>query len=138
MPEPDDNSPTSAHDAPPDEARSDSETTHAAPTHDGQSREGGLSPTDMYRLAIDAGAPPSQIGPYRLVRRVGEGGMGEVWEAEQSAPLKRRVAVKLVKLGMNTRQFIARFESERQALALMEHPSIARVLDGGATDAGRP
>ena len=104
------------------------------PTHDTLSHDGPLSPTDVYRLAIDAGAPPQRIGPYRLLRRVGEGGMGEVWEAEQSAPLRRRVAIKLVKLGMDTRQFIARFESERQALALMEHPSIARVFDGGATD----
>ncbi len=133
MPEHDDSSPTSTHDGPARES-----PTHDAPTHDAESRPGELLPSDLYRLAIDAGAPPHQIGPYRLVRRVGEGGMGEVWEAEQSAPLRRRVAVKLVKLGMDTRQFIARFESERQALALMEHPSIARVLDGGATDAGRP
>jgi non-specific serine/threonine protein kinase/serine/threonine-protein kinase len=107
--------------------------SHVTPSHDSP-----LSPADAFRLALDAGAPPLEIGPYRLLRRIGEGGMGEVWEAEQSAPLERRVAVKLVKLGMSTRQFLARFESERQALALMEHPSIARVLDGGATDAGRP
>ena len=108
-----------------------------SPSRD-RTHDSPLSPADAIRLALDAGAPPSEIGPYRLLRRVGEGGMGEVWEAEQSAPFERRVAVKLVKLGMSTRQFIARFESERQALALMEHPSIARVLDGGATDAGRP
>jgi non-specific serine/threonine protein kinase/serine/threonine-protein kinase len=99
---------------------------------------GGLSPTAAFRLAIEAGAAPGRVGPYRLVRRIGEGGMGEVWEAEQREPIQRRVAVKLVKLGMDTRQFVARFESERQALALMEHPAIARVIDGGTTDAGRP
>jgi serine/threonine protein kinase/tetratricopeptide (TPR) repeat protein len=122
-----------------DSDNSSATSANDAPDHETLEHGGGrLSPADAYRLALDAGAPPRQIGPYRLVRRVGEGGMGEVWEAEQSAPLRRRVAVKLVKPGLSTRQFIARFESERQALALMEHPSIARVLDGGATDAGRP
>ena len=87
------------------------------------------------RLPYDA---PSRIGPYHLVRRIGEGGMGEVWEAEQREPMRRRVAIKLVKVGMDTRHFVARFEAERQALALMEHPAIARVIDGGATETGRP
>jgi non-specific serine/threonine protein kinase/serine/threonine-protein kinase len=87
------------------------------------------------RLPYDA---PSRIGPYHLVRRIGEGGMGEVWEAEQREPMQRRVAIKLVKVGMDTRHFVARFEAERQALALMEHPAIARIIDGGATDTGRP
>jgi non-specific serine/threonine protein kinase/serine/threonine-protein kinase len=87
------------------------------------------------RLPYDA---PSRIGPYHLVRRIGEGGMGEVWEAEQREPIERRVAIKLVKVGMDTRHFVARFEAERQALALMEHPAIARIIDGGATDTGRP
>jgi len=78
------------------------------------------------------------IGRYHLLQKIGEGGMGEVWLAEQKEPVRRRVAVKLVKAGMNTREVIARFESERQALALMEHPAIARVFDAGATPEGAP
>jgi eukaryotic-like serine/threonine-protein kinase len=87
-------------------------------------------------------APPSdvgkRIGPYRLMQLIGEGGMGEVWLAEQLEPVRRRVAIKVIKAGMDTKQVVARFESERQALALMEHPAIARVLDGGSTPEGRP
>ncbi|MFC4314094.1 tetratricopeptide repeat protein [Steroidobacter flavus] len=83
-------------------------------------------------------APGQEIGPYRLVRRVGEGGMGEVWEAEQHTPLRRTVALKLLKPGMDTRQILTRFSVERQMLALMQHPSIAQVFDAGATVAGRP
>jgi serine/threonine protein kinase/tetratricopeptide (TPR) repeat protein len=78
------------------------------------------------------------IGPYKLVEQIGEGGMGTVWMAEQTEPVKRLVAVKLIKAGMDSKQVIARFEAERQALALMDHPNIARVLDAGTTDAGRP
>ncbi|MEI6226005.1 MAG: serine/threonine-protein kinase, partial [Deltaproteobacteria bacterium] len=78
------------------------------------------------------------VGPYRLLRRLGEGGMGEVWLAEQTEPIRRTVAVKLIKAGMDTRRVVARFEAERQALAMMEHPAIARVLDGGSTAEGRP
>ena len=78
------------------------------------------------------------IGPYKLLQRIGEGGFGSVFMAEQEHPLRRRVALKIIKLGMDTREVVARFEQERQALALMDHPSIARVLDGGATEAGRP
>jgi len=78
------------------------------------------------------------IGPYRLVKLLGEGGMGEVWLAEQSEPIHRAVALKLIKAGMDTKTVIARFESERQALALMDHPNIARVFDGGSTPEGRP
>jgi serine/threonine protein kinase/tetratricopeptide (TPR) repeat protein len=80
----------------------------------------------------------SVIGPYRLVRRLGEGGMGEVFEAEQSEPIRRRVALKVIKQGMDTRAVVARFDAERQALALMDHPCIAKVFDAGATDRGRP
>jgi eukaryotic-like serine/threonine-protein kinase len=80
----------------------------------------------------------STIGPYRLVERIGVGGMGEVWRAEQTAPFRRIVALKLIKAGMDTRAALARFESERQALALMEHPNIATVFDAGATPEGRP
>lgn len=82
--------------------------------------------------------PGMQIGPYTLVRRLGEGGCGVVWLAEQTAPLRRQVALKVIKLGMDTRSVIARFESERQTLALMTHPDIARVYDAGSTEAGRP
>src|SRR5262245_45200640 len=78
------------------------------------------------------------IGPYRLLEQIGEGGMGTVWMAEQKDPIQRRVAVKVIKSGMDSRQVLARFEAERQALALMDHPNIARVLDAGTTDARRP
>jgi serine/threonine protein kinase/tetratricopeptide (TPR) repeat protein len=78
------------------------------------------------------------IGPYQLVEPIGEGGMGTVWMAQQTQPVRRLVAVKLIKAGMDSRLVIARFEAERQALALMDHPNIARVLDGGTTGAGRP
>jgi serine/threonine protein kinase len=80
----------------------------------------------------------STIGPYKLRHRIGEGGYGVVYMAEQDEPVRRRVALKIIKLGMDTRSVIARFEAERQALAMMEHPNIARVLDAGATDTGRP
>ena len=84
----------------------------------------------------DAGAHPLRIGPYRIVTVLGEGGMGVVYLAEQEQPIRRRVALKVIKLGMDTREVIARFEAERQALALMDHPNIARVLDAGATGRG--
>src|SRR6516164_5903198 len=72
------------------------------------------------------------IGPYKLLEQVGEGGMGTVWMAEQKEPIQRRVAVKVIKAGMDSKQVLARFEAERQALALMDHPNIAKVLDAGA------
>jgi len=78
------------------------------------------------------------IGRYKLLQLIGEGGFGSVYMAEQEEPVRRRVALKIIKLGMDTKQVIARFEAERQALALMEHPNIAKVLDAGATEAGRP
>jgi serine/threonine protein kinase len=80
----------------------------------------------------------TSIGPYRLVQMLAIGGMGEVWRAEQTEPFHRTVALKLIKAGMDTRAVVARFESERQALALMEHPNIAKVFDAGATPVGRP
>ena len=83
-------------------------------------------------------APGTVIGPYKLLEQIGEGGMGTVWMAQQTEPVKRLVAVKLIKAGMDSRQVIARFEAERQALALMDHANIARVLEAGTTDAGRP
>ena len=84
------------------------------------------------------GAGPTAVGPYRILQTLGEGGFGTVYEAEQSHPVRRRVALKVIKPGMDTREVIARFEAERQALALMDHPHIARVLDAGATESGRP
>ncbi len=78
-----------------------------------------------------------EIGPYHLLQKVGEGGMGEVWVAEQREPIRRTVALKVIKVGMDTRQVVARFEAERQALALMDHPGIAKVLDAGTTAQGR-
>src|SRR5882762_8272580 len=82
--------------------------------------------------------PGDHIARYKLLEQIGEGGFGVVYVAEQREPVKRRVALKIVKLGMDTRQVVARFEAERQALALMEHPNIAKVLDAGATSTGRP
>jgi serine/threonine protein kinase/tetratricopeptide (TPR) repeat protein len=82
--------------------------------------------------------PGSRIGPYKLHQLIGEGGFGSVFMAEQEKPVSRKVALKIIKLGMDTRQVVARFEQERQALAIMDHPNIARVLDAGATETGRP
>ena len=91
---------------------------------------------------LDAVAPAlevsERIGPYRLLRQIGEGGMGLVFEAEQTEPIRRRVALKIVKQGLDTREFVARFESERQAIAMMDHPCIAKVFDAGASAQGRP
>ena len=82
--------------------------------------------------------PGDKIGHYKLLQQIGEGGCGVVYMAEQEQPVKRRVALKVIKLGMDTKNVIARFEAERQALALMDHPNIAKVLDAGATETGRP
>ncbi len=82
--------------------------------------------------------PGTLIGPYKLLEQIGEGGMGVVYMAQQTQPVKRKVAVKVIKPGMDSKQVIARFEAERQALAMMDHPNIARVLDAGATDSSRP
>jgi serine/threonine protein kinase/tetratricopeptide (TPR) repeat protein len=86
----------------------------------------------------EGGADPGRIGPYRLVRLLGEGGMGQVFLAEQTAPIRREVAIKLIRRGLDTDRVVARFESERQALAMMDHPGIARVFDAGADRDGRP
>src|SRR5216110_1801414 len=82
--------------------------------------------------------PGDRIGRYKLLQQIGEGGCGAVYMAEQTEPVRRRVALKVIKLGMDTKQVIARFEAERQALALMDHPNIAKVLEAGASEAGRP
>jgi serine/threonine protein kinase len=82
--------------------------------------------------------PGTAVGLYKLLEQIGEGGMGVVYMAEQTRPVRRKVALKIIKPGMDTKQVIARFEAERQALALMDHPNIARVLDAGTTESGRP
>src|SRR5690349_6203980 len=82
--------------------------------------------------------PGTRIGRYKVLQKIGEGGCGVVYMAEQEEPVRRRVALKVIKLGMDTKSVIARFEAERQALAMMDHPNIAKVLDGGATETGRP
>src|SRR5262245_58515521 len=91
---------------------------------------------------LDAPKPPegpgTLIGPYKLMEQIGEGGMGVVYVAEQTKPVRRRVALKIIKPGMDTKQVIARFEAERQALAMMDHHHIAKVHDAGATESGRP
>src|SRR5690348_6906852 len=83
-------------------------------------------------------SPGTIIGPYKLLQQIGEGGMGVVYMAEQQEPVRRKVALKIIKPGMDSQQVIARFEAERQALALMDHQNIARVLDASTTECGRP
>ena len=95
-------------------------------------------PTGTVIITAITEQPGDRIGRYKLLQKIGEGGGGVVYMAEQEEPFRRRVALKIIKLGMDTRQVIARFEAERQALALMDHPNIAKVLDAGATATGRP
>ena len=99
---------------------------------------GALELPDVSSQAAVTEKPGDRIGRYKLLEKIGEGGCGIVYMAEQTEPIRRRVALKVIKLGMDTRQVVARFEAERQALALMDHPNIAKVLDAGATDTGRP
>jgi non-specific serine/threonine protein kinase/serine/threonine-protein kinase len=108
---------------------------------------GSIEDPEFSTLTLDGpvGPPPvvaeevgSVVGPYKLLQRIGEGGMGVVYMAEQASPIRRKVAVKIIKPGMDSGQVIARFEAERQALAMMDHPNIARVLDAGSTPTGRP
>ena len=96
------------------------------------------SPGGTAVLAAVTEKPGDRIGRYKLLQQIGEGGCGVVYMAEQEEPVRRRVALKVIKLGMDTKNVIARFEAERQALALMDHPNIAKVFDAGATEAGRP
>jgi len=102
--------------------------------------DGDARSSDIDRTrAAEATEPPSaRIGPYRLLQRLGEGGMGEVWLAEQARPVRRQVALKVIKARMDSAQVLARFDAERQALALMDHPAIARVFDAGTSPLGRP
>src|SRR5262249_34467483 len=97
-----------------------------------------LGPGDTGELPAMLERPGMVIGSYRLQEQLGEGGFGVVFLAEQQQPVRRRVALKVLKPGMDSRQVVARFEAERQALALMDHPHIAQVFDGGATAPGRP
>jgi len=97
------------------------------------------SPTPHAFTAADDIQPGTLIaGKYKLLEAIGEGGMGAVWMAQQIEPVKRQVAIKLIRDGMDSKTILARFEAERQALSMMDHPNIARVLDAGTTDAGRP
>lgn len=101
------------------------------------------APTALTPAADEAVRAPSEkpgdrIGRFKLLEKLGEGGCGVVYMAEQEEPVRRRVALKVVKLGMDTKEVIARFEAERQALVLMDHPNIAKVFDAGATETGRP
>ncbi len=112
-----------------DEAGAFLQSPAAAPSGPGGTLRLELTPTEK---------PGDRIGRYKLLQQIGEGGCGVVYMAEQTEPVHRRVALKVIKLGMDTKQVIARFEAERQAVALMDHPNIAKVLDVGATDAGRP
>jgi serine/threonine protein kinase len=103
----------------------------SVPAHDQQ-------PVTRVAAASTYEQPGDRIGRYKLLQNIGEGGCGAVYMAEQEEPVRRRVALKVIKLGMDTKQVIARFEAERQALAMMDHPNIAKVLDAGATETGRP
>ena len=98
----------------------------------------GVPPTASITTRPTKEGPGAHIGPYKLLQEIGEGGMGVVYMAEQETPVRRRVALKIIKPGMDTTQVIARFEAERQALAFMDHQHIAKVLDAGATETGRP
>jgi serine/threonine protein kinase len=92
----------------------------------------------IHPIVVPAEKPGDRIGRYKILEQIGEGGCGVVYIAEQEEPVRRRVALKVIKLGMDTKQVMARFDAERQALAMMDHPNIAKVLDAGATDTGRP
>ncbi len=104
----------------------------------GEAAPGADSAAGVTMVAPLREGPGTRIGPYKILQLIGEGGFGSVFMAEQEKPVSRKVALKIIKLGMDTRQVVARFEQERQALAMMDHPNIARVLDAGATETGRP
>ena len=103
----------------------------------------GVDQAEVESLAVAQSSalgeqPGQKVGRYKLLKQLGEGGCGIVYLAAQEEPVQRLVALKIIKLGMDTRNVIARFDAERQALALMDHPNIAKVLDAGATETGRP
>ena len=104
----------------------------------GEERDSGDTTADQLSVAVVVERPGTIIGRYKLLELIGEGGFGSVFMAEQEHPVRRRVALKVIKLGMDTKDVVARFEAERQALALMDHPNIAHVLDAGSTATGRP
>jgi serine/threonine protein kinase len=106
---------------------------HDAPDETAAVETMKLEPADTADEAVG-----QMLGPYKLLERLGEGGCGVVYVAEQTRPVRRRVALKVIKLGMDTKAVVARFEAERQALAMMDHPNIAKVLDAGSTETGRP
>src|SRR5262245_37009426 len=110
------------------------DAARARETHHAERRDGHQA----NRAQFIGEQPGTVIGSYKLLQRIGEGGFGAVFMAEQQQPVRRRVALKIIKPGMDTAEIVARFEQERQALALMDHPAIARVFDGGATATGRP
>ncbi len=112
--------------------------TIVAPSEERPQTRAEIRPGDTTLANQETDVSAVVIGRYRLVRRLGEGGCGVVYLAEQQEPVRRRVALKIIRLGMDTERVIARFEAERQALAMMDHPNIAHVLDAGATDSGRP
>jgi serine/threonine protein kinase/tetratricopeptide (TPR) repeat protein len=120
-----------------------SATHKASSLHDDQSISSGLTINDQSTLPSSSHASVrdellgTHIGPYQIIEQLGEGGFGSVYLAQQHRPVARRVAVKVLKLGMDSRQVIARFEAERQALAVLDHPSVAKILDGGCTPSGR-
>ncbi len=123
---------------------SDQPAPHGGPTPPGQPAPAAQAappeglPTVLPSGGIHGERPNAWIGPYKLLEIIGEGGFGTVWMAERREPMIHRVALKIIKAGMDTRTVVARFEQERQALAMMDHPNIAKVLDAGATDTGRP
>src|SRR5215813_13162432 len=97
-----------------------------------------FEPNTLDRMLKNLEHQGQMIGPYRLLQVLGEGGFGTIWLAERREPMVQRVALKVIKPGMDSKAVIARFEQERQALAVMDHPSVARILDGGITQSGRP
>jgi serine/threonine protein kinase len=107
-----------------------------SPPEQSPDHQAPLNPTGPFRPT--AAGPSDRIGPYKLLQQIGEGGFGIVYMAEQDQPMHRRVALKIIKPGMDSSQVIARFEAERQALALMDHQNIAKVFDAGTTEQGRP
>jgi non-specific serine/threonine protein kinase/serine/threonine-protein kinase len=133
------NDATAAGDAEPHGASTVRDDDAASPTVAG-AVDAATLPTagpGLYASATSQGITDA-IGPYKLIRQLGVGGMGEVWLAEQTHPVRRQVALKVIKAGMDTAQVVVRFEAERQALAMMDHPAIARVYEAGATPQGRP